>query len=287
MLGAIWATASKDELLAAFPGRTAEALCIKAGSMGLSGKGARGARARRGSLCPLMEDTDVAWYWLGFILADGHITKNGQVVVMLSDKDEDHLSCLANFLGSSVRRPYNKPDRVYAHFKHLSPEDSDALARTIVRVAVMESKVAPMISARLGLKSSRKTYNPPCLDAMEALTPTQLECLFMGFFDGDGTTGARWASIEVHGSWEPFLSFLRDRGFVLGRRPHSVGGKYVTVTVPASKLRSLHSRYGACLPLLRRKWIRWSQPKSSRMVIRESKDWWRVAPPASKRSLGE
>lgn len=46
----------------------------------------------------LLLDVPETYYWIGFILADGHISKNNRLVVTLSVKDKNHLIKLQKYL---------------------------------------------------------------------------------------------------------------------------------------------------------------------------------------------
>ena len=46
----------------------------------------------------LLEETNLSYYWIGFILADGHISKNNRLKVGLAIKDIKHLKQLAEYL---------------------------------------------------------------------------------------------------------------------------------------------------------------------------------------------
>ena len=105
----MWPVASHREILDAMPGRTICGIRQKAEGMGIA-IAETTERKRRGTLDPLLGDGPEAWYWLGFFLADGHITRQGQFVVMLSDKDEDHLEKLAAFFEDESHSSFFEPE---------------------------------------------------------------------------------------------------------------------------------------------------------------------------------
>lgn len=45
--------------------------------------------------------TEISSYWIGFLLADGCVTKRGQFIVNLAEYDINHLIKLQNFIGSN------------------------------------------------------------------------------------------------------------------------------------------------------------------------------------------
>ena len=42
----------------------------------------------------LISETNESYYWLGFLMADGHFNKNGQIQINLAEKDLKHLQKL-------------------------------------------------------------------------------------------------------------------------------------------------------------------------------------------------
>lgn len=236
----VWSAHSLQEIKNMFPHRGTATLYLMAKRAGVSCE----YRQRKGKLERLLDGSPEAWYWLGFILADGHINKQGQLVVILSEKDETHLVKLANFLSVSVTRPYNNKDRVYRNRSHYS-KDADAAARSMVRVAVRNVNIAPKINEILGLTDSNKTINPPT--KLGKLPIDVLEYLFIGFFDGDGSLSGR---IECHPSWLPVMQLFAERSLLTGV---GISGKgYAKGYLPNAVRQRLLTM--ANVPFLMRKW---------------------------------
>lgn len=59
---------------------------------------------RRGTIAPLLEESFDAYYWMGFILADGCFQKSGQLVICSAEKDKTHLDKLALFLKTETKK---------------------------------------------------------------------------------------------------------------------------------------------------------------------------------------
>jgi len=185
----LWPRSTKEEILKEFPGRNYRSL---GNQMYKRGVKCEIERNRLGTVAPLLEDTHEAWYWLGFIMADGHISTQNQVVAMVSEKDVDHLEKLAKFLSTEVKYPYSK-NTDKSGFSSTTP---------LVRITVADKVLVPKLKAKLNLMHTDKTYNPISFK----LVPEDFRTSFLiGFIDGDGSVskfgGIR---IENHKSWKVF-----------------------------------------------------------------------------------
>lgn len=245
----MWPSESTASLETAFPGRSMIGLRQKAMQMGLVGEV---ERSRRGDIRPLLNGSPEAFYWLGFILADGHITRAGQLVVGVIDEEESHLDGLARYIRTEARRPYANPEKEYA----LSSFMTDESLRRKRRVAVQDPATAQGIRDLLGLEDSNKTYTPPKVEAMTAIGRPGLDFLFMGFFDGDGSTGTTkfGGRMENHVSWRPVYRLFEENGFLthFPDRPNAFGYVPKTRMLEFARLSMEHG-----LPVMRRKWDRW------------------------------
>lgn len=97
-----WPSATTEELLNSFSGRTYKAIAEKARGLKIS---ANECRRRKGSLkyLDLDELTPEKAYWWGFIMADGHITKRGGLNIQISEKDFEHIKQLGDRLGVDIK----------------------------------------------------------------------------------------------------------------------------------------------------------------------------------------
>lgn len=251
LLQKLWPIATMEELREAFPARSQCGLIQKAKGMGLE---IEKTRMRKGDIAPLVDGSLVSFYWLGFILADGHITKAGQLTIKVNDPEERHLEAFAEYVGAKVKKPYSNLDKSYAINGFLSEES----LRKLRRVAVQDPETCKKIMEILGLSNTNKTTNPPNKTSLDDMSDEQVTALFIGFFDGDGGTpvtrfGGR---IENHISWKSYHEAIAKRG--LCSEPF-VGKKGTSsIYVPKEKMISMakfiteHS-----LPVLRRKWKKW------------------------------
>lgn len=54
---------------------------------------------RNKKLYKLLENSPEAYYWLGFLFADGHFTQSNRLVLSVSIKDKVHLERFIKFIG--------------------------------------------------------------------------------------------------------------------------------------------------------------------------------------------
>lgn len=54
---------------------------------------------RSKKLYKLLENSPEAYYWLGFLFADGHFTQSNRLILSLSIKDKEQLEKFIKFIG--------------------------------------------------------------------------------------------------------------------------------------------------------------------------------------------
>lgn len=186
---------------------------------------------RKSKLSRLLEDSPEKWYWLGFLLADGHFSKNGRIKLTLSNKDSDHLLKFRNFIGVGNIRVTND----YSEWH------------------VMDVSTCNIIKAQFSI-SSVKTYSPP---ELYTITEDQMFCLSIGFIDGDGTIYRQYnrrgscISIKVHSSWLETLQIIFPK-----HKPYIQNNGYAVVNISdTGSVREYKKRAkDLSLPVLERKW---------------------------------
>lgn len=139
-------------------------------------------RAKRfNNLSVLLEETPETYYWIGFLLADGHFDNGKRIVVGLAEHDRDHLEKFAKYIGykgtiSLVKKgPYSA-----------------------VRLSAMDTEVVGKLCEKFDIKSN-KTYNPP--ESLSWIPEDLFLCLMAGLIDGDGSINESCIRIKVHISW--------------------------------------------------------------------------------------
>ena len=183
----------------------------------------------------LLNETPEAYYWLGFLLADGHFSKTNRLLVGLSDKDHDHLIKLSNFLG--VNPPTLSTNKQGYGYTNLRVMD-------VTTVAILKERYSI---------DSNKTYNPPILDSIKE---DNLFALMIGFIDGDGSIKFQSGrtdcklSVKCHSNWQNLLSFI----FKVTVRINNAGYAYFCIS-DNEKLRSIYRKVLKLgLPVMERKW---------------------------------
>jgi hypothetical protein len=125
-----------------------------------------------------LEDLETC-YWIGFLLADGHIYKEMSIQMNLSILDKDHILKLKKHLGDFP---------IYE-------------SESVIRICISDIKLAKFLSERFSWKSN-KTKIPPVLNN---LSEDQMFSLIIGFIDGDGSISEKSIRVKCDMSWKNIL----------------------------------------------------------------------------------
>jgi hypothetical protein len=229
----IWPDTAMDLILQRFPERTYSALKAQAHKLGV----ARPQTARHGTLRPFFDGSYQSFYWLGFIVADGSISKHGNLRVWTSAKDREHTKQLADWLETTL---------------HEDPK------RNAVGFGVGDKVSCEELASTFGIRQ-RKTYDPPTLHWLTTASLDIFTAFFAGYIDGDGCIHKTYNTITItaHSSWVNTLQFLET----LAKKHWSVSSsslilqKYCTLRIRLDSSVRDHL-YTLNLPLISRKWDR-------------------------------
>lgn len=136
---------------------------------------------KKGNCSVLLEETVLTYYWIGFILADGHIHNSIRLKVALGLKDKEHLLKLKHFL------------KVENHIDY--PNHSE--------FSVMDSAILRKFCKKFKLEQN-KTIKACDISSVHS---NLLKALFIGFIDGDGYIGKQYKRkdcclfIKCHSAW--------------------------------------------------------------------------------------
>jgi hypothetical protein len=210
----------------------------------------------KGNLSKLLDETPEAYYWIGFLMADGHINHavNG-IILEISKKDIEHIKKYADFVECKniAEREYTTP------FSVLSKS---------CKVAVQDRKIVPDIIEKFGFKI-RKTYNPCNLKWINEISDDLFLAFLVGFIDGDGCIGKTdgrnpYISIKIHGSWIKNLNLIVDKlsGITSCRvnHPYITKQGYARVNWERANIILTLKQASMNLPVLERKWCRILSP---------------------------
>lgn len=188
-----WKSSTMEELLKQFPNRKYNSLMLKAQQLGIKSEV---QRKRKGSLDYLNTLNTNSCYWWGFIMADGHLSKKGELIISLDNKDKNHLEKLAKHLNRFVT------ERVYIN------SFNGKLSKSC-NLRIQDKKFGEKWLSILKINSA-KTYTPPDLSIF--LSEENLINFFIGLIDGDGCIweSKNWLNmkIELHLNWLNTLRLL-------------------------------------------------------------------------------
>jgi hypothetical protein len=149
-------------------------------------------RKRNANLSNLLQDTPEAYYWIGFLIADGSFSNNNRLSLGISSKDEIAMKKFCSFVDGKY---------------YIEKEG------TIVRFACMDTAIVATLKEKFGIKTN-KTYNPPLLSIPN---DTLFLSFFIGFIDGDGCIQNVYKRqdtaiiIKLHKTWINVLQTISAR----------------------------------------------------------------------------
>jgi hypothetical protein len=132
--------------------------------------------------------SDLKYYWAGFIAADGYLPNNTTLRIGLAHKDHDHLLKIKELLGGEVYR-----NKQHSEF-----------------VIHGEPKLIEFLNSLNITNNKSLTLKPP-----NNLTEEQTRLFILGYFDGDGSISAiqnknyKKLVISFLGTYE-FLSWIKE-----------------------------------------------------------------------------
>lgn len=157
---------------------------------------------RESKLSILLDNSLISNYWIGFILADGHISDNIRLHINLSKVDENHLKKFADYI-----KCYN----VY----NFSINTGYKLDAEYCKLSAQNKEIIPKLCEIYQIQSN-KTENPPEFKKY-TLSNEQLLSLIIGFIDGDGNIqklqNRKYCNLRIknHISWINNLKFIENK----------------------------------------------------------------------------
>ena len=191
------------------------------------------------SLDNLLNKSLEAYYWIGFILADGSFYKN-TFEFSLKESDLLQIIRLCKFLNIDNKIiSFRKNTKSY----RLSFHNKDSINNIMTTFKIHYNK----------------TYNPCNFNAFENLSNLELTALLIGIIDGDGSIdkSGKYISITAHKNWRNFYQNLINKlnlNFHINEKINDV----LTISAGNKLVREYFYNYlqSHNLPILERKWNR-------------------------------
>jgi hypothetical protein len=155
-------------------------------------------------------------YWLGFLYADGHVTKNGRTVILnTSSKDDDHLAKYNAFLESG-----------YPIKNYVQRRDDKEYHKSFL--AITHDHLAQRLTS-LGIVKGRTALESALVEIDVKMAPHFIR----GIFDGDGCAARSRPELIFCGQYDLMFWVRRTLSDHLGTNPdlkittHSSGLRYL------------------------------------------------------------
>ena len=228
---------SKEDLIRLIPNRTWAKIRYKLWSVGISKE-----IHWHNKLYKLLEENPISYYWLGFLMADGHFSKKGWIYLSLANLDAPHVQKFSDYIEG--------------------PKICLLQKKSQSRCTVKNKDVVKQLSEKFNI-SNRKTYEPCNIKGIK--DDKLFLAWLIGFIDGDGTivqrrSNSQYIKIAVHSSWTDNLDYIYKRVQSISRircHPPSLDGRgYIHIRFGRIELLQYLKKFAIenNLPILTRKW---------------------------------
>ena len=198
-------------------------------------------------LSVLLEETPEAYYWMGFLMADGHFS-DGRISFRISNKDKEQIIKFAKFIKWTGKiKETNK----------------------YVGISPMNKDVVKKLCEKFDLKE-KKTYYPP--ETILNHNKDLIKYLFIGFIDGDGNISKQYKRqdcfirIKTHKSWEKILKEFCEIVDYDNTHVRINKDGYCELYISDSKIVTYLKKKANNTPALKRKWEKINENYISRNV---------------------
>ena len=198
-------------------------------------------------LSVLLEETPEAYYWIGFLIADGHFS-NGRISFRLSNRDKEQIIKFAKFIKWTGKIKETK------NYVGVNPMDKDIVNKLCEKFDLKE----------------KKTYYPP--ETILNHNRELVKYLFIGFIDGDGNISKQYKRqdsfirIKTHKSWEKILKEFCELINYDNAHVRINKDGYCELYISNSKVVTELKKITNNIPVLKRKWEKIDENYVSRNV---------------------
>lgn len=173
----------------------------------------KGRNRRMYNLEKLLGNTNETYYWIGFLLADGHFNKkNNRIHLSIHKKDIVQIQRFSDFIEG----------------KCVIKND-----RNCVLVAASNKQIVPLIKQKFDINNN-KSHIPPNIEIFKKMEDELFLSLLIGYIDGDGniTNQSRNKTktygvirIKSHSAWFDIFKYFEERLYQIFQINHH---KYFT-----------------------------------------------------------
>jgi hypothetical protein len=250
-----WQSSKKAEIIKLLSNRTWQAIRKKARKLVLCRDQAHMNRFERDNyecfqLEKLLDETPETYYWIGFLMADGHFNdKINRLTIELSIKDKEHLEKLAKFIGL---------------------KKVNINGRGNCSIGVQNKQIISQLIKKFNI-NNRKTYH---LNTIIIEDNNLFSSFIAGFIDGDGCIRDKTYDIKIslHGNTLPTImkwAVKFNKIYNATNIPYINKRKFVVWYITNSEAIVKYKKIllSLNLPIMKRKWDRIDINFKSRIVI--------------------
>ena len=193
----------------------------------------------------LLEESAESYYWIGYLLADGHFYKNYRMSFSQNNEDKISVEKFKKYIETKTPISYKNSNGI----------DS-------AKISIMNVDVIKKLMEKFDIKND-KTYSPPDKSIFENMDIDMLSYLFIGFVDGDGHIANLHKRkdfnlrIKIHSSWFDILDIFSKRIFGLEKHTKINNQGYAELNIGDTQLlKQFKKKYVNNLNFepLKRKW---------------------------------
>lgn len=178
------------DLLKLIPNKSINGIKLKAAQLNLKSPNSSYFNSK---IEKLLLETNISYYWLGFVMGDGHISKNNRLQIMVSIKDKNHIHKFKKYINYVYDMKINNLNNT-------------------IGFSIQNKEIINRLKIKFDIKSN-KTYNPPDLKIFENMNDNLFVSFLIGFIDADGSIAKNKNTVilHIHKNWHDTLLYFKKR----------------------------------------------------------------------------